>query len=62
MSCKSEPMPLTEQTLALHNSIVPQIEKSILVKEEDFLNQSLLDKVNERCNDIQQDFEEKIKV
>jgi hypothetical protein len=54
-------MPLTEQALAIHNSIILQYPIPV-EEEEEYLEQSLFDKVNERCNDIQQDFEEKIKV
>lgn len=72
-SSKSEPlgkksvMPLTEQTLALHNDAILsshryQIQKKTKVEEEKLLEKALLEKVNERCDDIQLDFEEKIKV
>lgn len=67
-------MPLTEEVLAIHNSVVPPFqpfdyEEQLEVEEEEeeekmdhVLEQSLLDRVDEKCKIMQQEFDEKLKV
>lgn len=72
ISFKSEPvkkklvLPLTEQTLALHNGVELKSQRHRRAEADDenenVLEKALLDKVNERFDNIQLDFEEKIKV
>lgn len=70
ISFRSEPvrkklvLPLTEQTLALHNGATLHSQRLLPAEadDENLLEKALLDKVNERCDNIQLDFEEKIKV
>jgi hypothetical protein len=54
-------MPLTEQVLAIHNSMIPPL-KPFEFEDSSVVEQTLLDRVDERCKNITLEFDEKITV
>lgn len=62
---KKSSIPLTQEALAMHNSFISSqepFEFDPTRTEEQELEQSLLDKVEEQCKTMKQEFEEKISV